>query len=79
MSDTQTLAMGFFLACVVWNCYESYRMRRHRRHSDLMGSLITSVLQKMEMRQDALIANDRTISRTLEAIERRISCPNEEK
>jgi hypothetical protein len=44
-----------------------------------MGSLITSVLQKMEMRQDALVANDRTISRTLEAIERRISCPNEEK
>lgn len=75
MGHTHTLAIVFFMACLAWNCYECYRMRRHRLKSDLMGHLITVVLQKMEVRQDALIANDQSIARSLRAIEKRITRP----
>lgn len=48
-------------------------MRRHREHADLMGHLITSILEKMESRQDALAANDRAIAKAFEAVEKRMS------
>lgn len=67
------IAVLCFAGCSVWNCYEFYRLRQQREQHDLMGHLITSILQKMEARQDALAANDRAIAKTFEAVESRIN------
>lgn len=73
MTPTQVIGLMVVFSVVGWNAYEAFRMRQHRAKTNHILHLVTVVLEKLEKRQDAALAHDQTIGRTLEAIESRLS------
>ena len=75
MSPSQILGLACIAAVVLWNAYESFRMRQHRRSTEYILHLVTIALEKMSKRQDVALSNDATIAKTLALIEQRMSSP----
>jgi hypothetical protein len=75
MTWTQILAAFCIAAPVAWSAYESRAIRKHRKTSERIQQLVTSILQLMEIRQDAAAASDEAILHSLENIHQRLSRP----
>jgi hypothetical protein len=76
MTLTQIIGMVIICSALGWSAYESRAIRKHRKTSERIQQLVTSILQFMEVRQNAATASDKAILESLESIHDRLSRPN---
>ena len=70
MNWTHVLTAACFGLPVAWSAYEAYRMRRHRLKTDLLMSVTTCVIQKLDKRLTMAVENDQAIAETLQRLSR---------
>jgi hypothetical protein len=70
MTPFQTLIVSCVAASVAWSAYEAYRMRRHRLKTDLLMSVTTCVIQKIDKRLTMAVENDQAIAAKIAELSR---------
>ena len=71
MNWAHLLTAACFGLPVAWSAYEAYRMRRSRLKTDLLMSVTTCVIQKLDKRLTLAVENDQAIAAKIAELSRR--------